>query len=124
MQDGVYCLKYFYSEFLMKKFIPNLIAIILIKIVGAGVVGSQYVEKYSYSKETQDMEEYYHIESPDDVAIVLHDSRIDIRGKLLEGKVYPDFSSTVLISRLVFSSSSTIRILNKFFSLNINFHYS
>ncbi len=77
----------------MKKFIPTLIAIILIIIVGASVVGTQYIEKYSYSKETQNMEEYYRIESPDEVAIVLHDSRIDIKGKLLEGKVYLDFES-------------------------------
>ena len=37
----------------MKKFIPTLIAIVLIIIIGAGVVGSQLMEKYSYSKEKQ-----------------------------------------------------------------------
>ncbi len=77
----------------MKKFIPTLIAIILIIIVGAGVVGKQYVDKYSYSKETQDMNEYYHIEATDDVAIVLHNERIETKAKLMEGKVYLDFDS-------------------------------
>ena len=77
----------------MKKFIPTLIAIVLIIIIGAGVVGSQLMEKYSYSKEKQNMEEYYHLDAADDVAIVLHNERIETKAKLIEGRVYLDFDS-------------------------------
>lgn len=77
----------------MKKFIPTLIAIVLIIIVGLIFVGTQYVEKYSYSKEMQDLNEYYHLEAADDVAIVLHNERIDTKAKLMEGKVYLDIDS-------------------------------
>ena len=77
----------------MKKFIPTLIAIILIILIGGGIVVSQYIEKYSYSKEKQDLNEYFGIESADDVAIILQDNKLDTKAKLIEGSVYLDFDS-------------------------------
>ena len=43
----------------MKKFIPAIIAIALILIVVAGSFGMKLKEKYSYSDEQQNLEEYY-----------------------------------------------------------------
>ena len=77
----------------MKKFIPTLIAIILIILIGGGIVVSQYIEKYSYSKEKQDLNEYFGIEAADDVAIILQDNKLDTKAKLIEGSVYLDFDS-------------------------------
>lgn len=77
----------------MKKFIPTIIAIVLIIIVGLSFVGTQVFEKYSYSSEEQDLNEYYSIQAADDVAIVLQNDRIDIKAKLIEGKVYLEFGN-------------------------------
>ena len=77
----------------MKKFIPTIIAIVLIILVGGGLVASKYIEKYSYSSDKQDMNEYYGISSSDEVAIVLHNDKIDTKAKLIEGFVYLDFNS-------------------------------
>lgn len=77
----------------MKKFIPTLIAIILIIIVVLGLVGGKAYEKYSYSKEKKDMNQYYDLSALDDVAIVLQNEKIDTKAKLMEGRVYLDFDS-------------------------------
>ena len=44
-----------------------------------------YPEKYSYSTEPADMNEYFSLFSDDDVAIVLQDERIETRAKLIGG---------------------------------------
>lgn len=77
----------------MKKFLPTLIAIFLIIIVVLGLVGGKAYEKYSYSKERKDMNQYYNLGSLDEVAIVLQDEVIETKAKLMEGRVYLDFNS-------------------------------
>jgi spore germination protein YaaH len=77
----------------VKKFIPTLIAIILILLIGGGIVATKYIEKYSYTKEKQDLNEYYGLTAADDVAIVLQNEKISTKAKLIEGKVYLDFDS-------------------------------
>lgn len=77
----------------MKKFIPTIIAIVLIILVGGGLVVSKYVEKYSYTKEKQNLDEYYHITEPSDVAIILQNERIDTKARMMEGYVYLDMDS-------------------------------
>ena len=77
----------------MKKFLPTLIAIFLIILVVIGLVGGKAYEKYSYSKETMDMNEYYSLSGADEVAIVLQNEKIDTKAKLIEGNVYLDFDS-------------------------------
>lgn len=52
-----------------------------------------YPDKYSYSVETADLNEYYQIFSPEDIAIVLQNERIEDRGKLLDGVVYFSFDT-------------------------------
>lgn len=43
----------------MKKMIPVLIAVVLILIIGAVSLGGMLWDKYSYSKERADLDEYY-----------------------------------------------------------------
>ena len=50
-----------------------------------------YPEKYSYSTEMADMNEYFRLFSDEDIAIILQDERLESRAKLFDGKVY--FSS-------------------------------
>jgi len=77
----------------MKRFIPTIIAIVLIILVGVGFLGTQVYEKYSYSKEEYDLNEYYSIQTADEVAIVLQNERIETKAKLIEGRVYLDFDN-------------------------------
>lgn len=60
----------------MKKIIPVLIAIVLIIIIGGVSFGSMVKEKYSYSKETADLNEYFGV-TGDEAAIILQDEIIE-----------------------------------------------
>lgn len=73
----------------MKKIIPALIAIALILLVIAGSFGIKLLDRFSYSDERQDLEEYYGLsESTDGVAIVLQNERIDTQARLMDGHCY------------------------------------
>ena len=72
----------------MKKFIPAIIAMGLIIIVVAASFGAKIIDRYSYSDEQQDMNEYYRIEQEDDVAIVLQNELIETKAKLIDGNYY------------------------------------
>ena len=74
----------------MKKIIPALIAIALILLVVAGSFGMKLLDRFSYSDEKQNLEEYYGLSSTDasSVAIVLQNERIDTQAKLIDGRCY------------------------------------
>ena len=73
--------------------IPVLVAIALIIVISAVTLGSAVLKKYSYSDEKMDLKEYYNIVNNDEVAIVLQNEHIEIKGKLSQGIVYLDFDS-------------------------------
>ena len=72
----------------MKKFIPAIVAIALIILVILGAFGVKLIDKYRYSKEQQDLNEYYNIEGENDVAIVLQNELIDTKAELIDGFYY------------------------------------
>lgn len=72
----------------MKKVIPVLVAIVLIIIVAAVGFGSKIIEKYSYSKEYADLDEYFGIVGEDDVAIILQDEQIEEYAKIWDNTCY------------------------------------
>lgn len=76
-----------------KRIIPVLIAIVLIFIVVAVAFGGQILQKYSYSKERADLNEYMGISSEDDIAIVLQDELLEEKAKLKDGTCYFDLST-------------------------------
>ena len=76
-----------------KKIIPILVAVILIIIIGAGALGSVLLKKYSYSDTKMNLEEYFNISEPDQVAIVHQDEQIDIKARRYQGICYLDFDS-------------------------------
>lgn len=47
-----------------------------------------YPDKYAYSSDLMDMNEYFQLFASDDVAIILQNERIEDRGKLYEGRLY------------------------------------
>lgn len=77
----------------MKKVIPVIVAIVLIIIIGAAGFGAMLLEKYSYSKERADLEEYFGIEGENDVPIILHDERIEEHAKIFDDKCYFDIAT-------------------------------
>lgn len=72
----------------MKKVIPALIAIVLILVIAAGSLGVKLAEKYSYSKERADLEEYYGLQDENETAIVLQDEILEDKALLLDGTYY------------------------------------
>ena len=76
-----------------KRIIPVLIAIVLIIIVGGLSVGLKLVDKYSYSKERADLEEYFSINGGDEAAIVLGNELVEEKARLLDGVYYFDLAT-------------------------------
>lgn len=93
---------------LRNKIISVLVAVVLIIIIAAIAFGGRiresiengeeigvrwflaliYPEKYSYSTQMADMNEYFQLFAQDDIAIILQNERIEDRGKLIDGTVY------------------------------------
>lgn len=77
----------------MKKIIPVLIAIVLIIVIAFVGFGTKIIDRYSYSKERADLDEYYSMAGGSDVAIVLQDEIIEERARLLDGVYYLDLAT-------------------------------
>lgn len=77
----------------MKKAIPVIIAIVLIILIGGAYVGVKFLEKYSYSKEYADLNEYYALNGQADTAIVLQDEIIEEKALLKDGVYYFDYAT-------------------------------
>ena len=76
-----------------KKAGPVVAALLLIVVIGLILVVGKKIEDYIPSEEVQDLEEYYGIKAPDDVAVIRDQELWDIRGKCLEGNVYLDLDT-------------------------------
>jgi hypothetical protein len=70
----------------MKKVIPVLLALVLIAVIAWFTFGQQVVEKYTYSDERADLNEYFNIMKADEVAILLQDDRLE--EKALMDRIY------------------------------------
>jgi len=76
----------------MKKVIPVLIALVLIVIIGAATAGSIVFEKYSYSKEQANLQEYFKVQG-DELAIILQDERVEEKAHLVNDTCYFDLDT-------------------------------
>ena len=76
----------------MKKIVPVLIAIILIVVIGVVGFGGKIMDKYSYSKELADMDEYYGV-SGNRLAIILQDAKVEQQAILENDTVYFDIDT-------------------------------
>lgn len=77
----------------MKKLIPFLVAFGLIIIILGVSFGAKIKEKYSYSKERADLNEYFQIVETDDVPIILQDEIIAEKAKKMDGTYYFDLDT-------------------------------
>ncbi len=75
-----------------RKIIPVLVAVFLILVIGAVTVGSMLYEKYSYSTERADLDEYFGV-TGDQLAIVLQDDMVEERAILRNGMCYFDLDT-------------------------------
>ncbi|MCM1386570.1 MAG: glycosyl hydrolase family 18 protein [Bacillus sp. (in: Bacteria)] len=80
----------------MKKMIPVLVAIVLIIVIAAAGFGAIVIEKYSYSNERADLDEYFGVAGADDVPIILQDERIEEHAKIWDNTCYFDFATVHL----------------------------
>ncbi|MBQ3789994.1 MAG: SH3 domain-containing protein [Lachnospiraceae bacterium] len=72
----------------MKRIIPILIAVALILIVGALYGGGQVLERYSYSREYADLNEYFGVTGDGDIPILMNNEWIDVHARMVDGGCY------------------------------------
>lgn len=71
-----------------KRVFTVLVPIVLILLVAAVALGSILFEKFSYSKNRADLNAYFGITQADEVAMVLQDSVVDEKAKMVDGVSY------------------------------------
>lgn len=76
----------------MKKAVPVIVALVLIAVIGVIGFGGRLLDKYSYSKETADLDEYYGV-TEGQLAIVLQDERLQEKAVLKDTFVYFDLDT-------------------------------
>ncbi|WP_276952377.1 glycosyl hydrolase family 18 protein [Acetatifactor muris] len=75
-----------------KKIIPIVVALVLILIVALVGFGGKILDKYTYSKELADLDEYYGV-TEGELAIILQDDWVEEKAALREGRVYFDLDT-------------------------------
>lgn len=98
-----------------KKIMPMLIAVGLIVLIVAAAGGVFLYQRYSYSQEEADLNDYFGIGSPEDMAVVLNDGLAEQKGlwrdghcyltldavhELLNGRFYADHNEKLLLYTL------------------------
>ena len=74
-----------------KKLVPALCAGAILVLIIAIVCISAIIHKYSYSKEHQDLNEFYNISSEDQIAIVLNHELLETHAKFENDSIYLDY---------------------------------
>ena len=70
------------------RMIPVLLALFLILVTGGGIAGKMLYDKYSPSRELADVQDYFNLEKDQDLAVLLDDSLLEDKGRLIDGRVY------------------------------------
>lgn len=94
----------------MKKIIPVIVALVLILIIGGVGIGGMLLEKYSYSKETADLSEYYGV-TGDRLAIVLQDEIVPEQAVYRNGICYFDLDTVHTYFNERFYADTTEQLL-------------
>lgn len=93
-----------------KKIIPVIAAGLLILVVILFLLLGNLIEKYSPSKETEDLSTYYGLSSDTEVALILNNEVLDAKGRLIDGHVYLDYNTVYnyINSRFYWDSNENI----------------
>lgn len=73
---------------IIRKLVPMLVALVLIIIVIAGALVTSAVKKLAYSKDRADLNEYFKIAAPDEVAILMDNEYIEDKAFLKNDRYY------------------------------------
>ena len=76
-----------------KKIVPFITVFVLIIVVILFMLLGTLIDKYTPSKERQDLSEYYSLSAENDVAIVFNNQVIEDKGRLIDGNVYLDIET-------------------------------
>ena len=93
-----------------KKIIPVIVALLLIMVIGGVTVGGFLLEKYSYSKEEADWNEYYQV-SGEQSAIILQDEMVEEKAIIRNGICYFDLPTVHKYLNEVFYVDMTENIM-------------
>ena len=77
----------------MKKYIPAIVAVVLIVILAAGILGKKVSDKYSYSDEKVDVYEYFNLVTTEEIAIVLQNELMAEKAIRKDGVCYFDLAT-------------------------------
>ncbi len=94
-----------------KKIIPVIIAILLILVIGGVTLGKVLLDKYSYSKEEADLDEFYQVSETDRSAIILQDEMVEEQALLRDGVCYFDLATVHKYMNEVFYADMTEKLL-------------
>lgn len=75
-----------------KKIIPVMIALVLIVVIGGVAFGKVWMDKYSYSRERADLNEFYQV-SGEQSAIILQDEMVEEKALIRDEKCYFDLAT-------------------------------
>lgn len=76
-----------------KKILPVIVAILLILVIGGCTLGKMLLDRYSYSKEEADWNEFYQVSETDRSAIILQDEMVEEQALIRDGVCYFDLAT-------------------------------
>ena len=94
-----------------KRILPVIIAILLILVIAGGALGKVLLDKYSYSKEEADWNEFYQVSESDRSAIILQDEMVEEQALIRDGVCYFDLATVHKYMNEVFYADMTEKLL-------------
>ena len=94
-----------------KRILPVIIAILLILVIAGGALGKVLLDKYSYSKEEADWNEFYQVSESDRSAIILQDEMVEEQALIRDDVCYFDLATVHKYMNEVFYVDMTEKLL-------------
>lgn len=94
-----------------KRILPVIIAILLILVIAGGALGKVLLDKYSYSKEEADWNEFYQVSESDRSAIILQDEMVEEQALIRDDVCYFDLATVHKYMNEVFYADMTENLL-------------
>ena len=94
-----------------KRILPVIIAILMILVIAGGALGKVLLDKYSYSKEEADWNEFYQVSESDRSAIILQDEMVEEQALIRDDVCYFDLATVHKYMNEVFYADMTEKLL-------------
>ena len=94
-----------------KRILPVIIAILPILVIAGGALGKVLLDKYSYSKEEADWNEFYQVSESDRSAIILQDEMVEEQALIRDDVCYFDLATVHKYMNEVFYADMTEKLL-------------